>query len=225
MLSIRNMYKYYPTALGRKYVFRNVSLEVAEKSNIGVLGLNGSGKSTLIRLLSGSEFPNRGDIRIEGSVSWPLGLSGGVQGALTGRENAEFVCTIYGADNKEVSEKLEFIKDFSELDDYFELPVNSYSSGMNSRLKFAMSMAFDFDVYLIDELTAVGDARFREKSRRALKDKHKQAHYIMVSHNINELISECDSLILLIEGELNLYGDIQQGLADYKKHIQVGTLQ
>ena len=225
MIEIQNMYKYYPTEMGRKYVFRDANINIAEPSNIGVLGLNGSGKSTLIRLLGGSEFPNRGTIKIEGSVSWPLGLAGGVQGSLSGRENAHFVCNIYGSGQSEARKKLDFIKEFSELEDYFELPVKSYSSGMRSRLTFAMSMAFDFDVYLIDELTAVGDARFREKSRQALLDKRGQAHYIMVSHNINELISDCDSLILLSTEKLELFTDVDKGLETYKNRIQVKTLQ
>lgn len=225
MIDIQNMYKYYPTEIGRKYVFRGADVKISRPSNIGVLGLNGAGKSTLIRLLGGSEFPNQGQVKIEGSVSWPLGLSGGVQGSLSGRENANFVCTIYGSTTAEAKKKLDFIKEFSELEDYFELPVKSYSSGMRSRLTFAMSMAFDFDIYLIDELTAVGDARFREKSRQALLDKQGQANYIMVSHNINELIRDCDSLILLSKEKLELYEDVDKGLETYKKQIQVKTLQ
>ena len=225
MISIQNMHKYYPTSLGRKSVFRNANVEISKQSNIGVLGLNGAGKSTLIRLLGGSEFPNKGSIDIQGTVSWPLGLSGGIQGSLSGRENASFVCTIFGASQTEARKKLEFIKEFSELEDYFELPVKSYSSGMRSRLTFAMSMAFDFDIYLIDELTAVGDARFREKSRQALMDKKGRANYIIVSHNINDLIRDCDSLILLSQGNLTLYEDVDKGLETYKNQIKVKTLR
>jgi len=224
MISIQNMSKYYPTSLGRKYVFRDVSLEIATNNNIGVLGLNGAGKSTLIRLLGGGEYPNEGKISIQGSVSWPLGLAGGVQGSLSGRENAEFICRVYGSDSADVIKKVSFIKEFSELEDFFELPVKTYSSGMRSRLTFAMSMAFDFDIYLIDELTAVGDARFKEKSRNALKEKSSHASYIMVSHNINELIRDCDSLILLIDGQLTVYDDVDQGLSIYKDHINVTKL-
>lgn len=225
MIDIQHMYKYYPTEIGRKYVFRDANVHIPHPSNIGVLGLNGAGKSTLIRLLGGSEFPNQGRININGSVSWPLGLSGGVQGSLSGRENANFVCTVYGSTQQEAKKKLDFIKEFSELEDYFELPVKSYSSGMRSRLTFAMSMAFDFDVFLIDELTAVGDARFREKSRQALLAKKGQANYIMVSHNINELIRDCDSLILLSKEKLELYEDVDKGLETYKNQIKVKTLQ
>ena len=218
------MSKYYPTARGRKYVFRDLNLEIPDWANIGVLGLNGAGKSTLIRLLAGSEHPNAGKITVEGSVSWPLGLSGGVQGSLTGRENAEFVCRIYGSNRHEVREKIDFIKEFSELGEFFELPVKTYSSGMRSRLTFGMSMAFDFDIYLIDELTAVGDARFREKSEDALRQKRDKSRYIMVSHNINHLIRDSQALIVLHDGDVSLFHSVAEGLEFYKSHIKVTNL-
>lgn len=221
MIDIQNLYKYYPTALGRKYVFKDMSIKIPEMCNVGVLGLNGSGKSTLINLLSGSDQPNSGSIKINGSVSWPLGLSGGAQPRLTGRQNAEFVCRIYCSSRKEIQSKLEFIKDFSDIGDFFELPVRTYSSGMRSKLTFAMSMAFNFDIYLIDELTAVGDAQFRKKSQEALRAKRNEAYYIMVSHNVNDLIKDCDQMIVLHKGEVTLFEDVKRGLEYYKKKIKV----
>ena len=220
MIRLDNVTKYYATAKGRKYVFQNLSFELPEKTNIGVLGLNGSGKTTLLRMIGGIDYPNEGAIDITGSISWPLGLSGGTQNSLSGRENASFVCRVYGQNAEAIEEKLAFILDFSELGDYFDLPVKTYSSGMRSKLMFAMSMAFDFDIYLIDEITAVGDARFRAKSQQALLDKRKRSNYIMVSHNVNDLIKDSDSLLVLGRGDVQLFSDTAQGLAYYKEIVQ-----
>lgn len=224
MIRLENVSKYYPTPKGRKYVFKNLNLAFPERCNIGVLGLNGTGKSTLLRMVGGIDYPNEGKIEITGSISWPLGLVGGVQGSLTGRDNAKFVCRIYGDNDQVIEEKLAFIKNFSELEDYFDLPVKTYSSGMRSRLLFAISMAFDFDIYLMDEITAVGDAKFREKSKRALKEKQNTSNYIMVSHNANELIKDCDNLLVLKKGGVQLFDDVKEGMQYYKELIKVKNL-
>lgn len=221
MIEFINVSKYYPTRNGRKYVFKNLSFAIPEKQNVGVLGLNGSGKSTLLRMIAGADYPNKGKVNVTGSISWPLGLAGGTQGSMTGRENAEFVCRVYGDNKLATAEKLAYILEFSELGEYFDLPVKSYSSGMRSRLLFGMSMAFDFDVYLIDEITAVGDIRFREKSQQALRDKRDRSNYIMVSHNVNDLIKECDNLLVLDQGEVQLFDDPQEGLNFYRKTVVV----
>ena len=220
MIRLENVSKYYPTPKGRKYALRDVNLELDSKVNIGVLGLNGAGKSTLLRLMGGIDFPNKGKIFVDGSISWPLGLSGGIQGSLTGRENAQFVCRVHGDSESVIRKKLEYINDFAELGEYFDLPVKSYSSGMRGRLQFGVSMAFDFDIYLIDEITAVGDARFREKSRQALLDKRETSKFIMVSHNVNELIRDSDVLLVLNQGEVDFYSDVDEGLAYYNTLVK-----
>jgi capsular polysaccharide transport system ATP-binding protein len=219
MIRLNNVSKYFPTPGGRKYVLKSVSLDLPEFVNIGVLGLNGSGKSTLLRIIGGIDYPSSGSLEIKGSISWPMGLAGGVQESLTGKQNAQFVCRIYGDSEKAIREKLAFIKAFSELDDYFEMPVKTYSSGMRSRLKFAISMAFDFDIYLFDEINAVGDARFREKSMVALRERSGKSNYIMVSHNANELVKGCDVLVILHEGILEVYDDITKGINYYRQKI------
>ena len=220
MIELQNVSKYFPTPHGRKYALRDISLSLPEKANVGVLGLNGAGKSTLLGLIGGIDFPNEGKIKLEGSISWPLGLSGGVQGSLTGKENAVFVCRVYGDDASAIKEKLEYILAFSELGDYFDMPVKSYSSGMRSRLLFAISMAFDFDIYLIDEITAVGDARFRAKSREALQQKRSHSNYIMVSHNVNELIKDSDVLLVLDQGQATLFDSVDEGLSYYQQLVK-----
>ena len=170
MISLKNVTKYYPTKHGPHYILRDVSLDFPMDKNIGVFGVNGSGKSTLMSLLAGVDQPNKGKITVQGNISWPLGLSG-YQGSMSGRENAEFICRIYGKSRREIREKVEWIKEFSELGRFFEMPLKSYSSGMRSKFSFGVSMAFDFDYYLIDELTAVGDARFKKKCKQVFDEK------------------------------------------------------
>ena len=216
MISMRNVTKYYPTPKGRKYILQDVSVDFPPKTNIGILGRNGMGKSTLLRLLGGVDFPNKGRIDVAGRISWPMGLGGGMQGSLSGRDNAKFVCRIYGDSEREVERKINFIHDFSELEAYFDMPVNTYSSGMKSRLTFAMSMAFDFDIYLMDEITAVGDKQFREKSRAALQEKKEKANFIKVSHNMRELERECDIGIFVENGELKIFDDISDAIKLYQ---------
>ena len=225
MIRLENVTKYYPTRKGRKYIFRDLNLDLPEKVNLGVLGLNGAGKSTLLRLIGGVDYPNYGKITIDGSISWPLGLSGGVQQSLSGRDNAKFICRVYGDDPQTIDEKLKYIIDFAELGEYFELPVRTYSSGMRSRLLFAISMSFDFDTYLIDEITAVGDLRFRKKSQEALREKSTRSHYVMVSHNANDLIKECDNLLVLINCKAYLFRNTEEGLKYYRKQIRISNLQ
>lgn len=219
MIHMQNVTKFYATPHGRKYVLRDVTFKFPEKCNIAILGRNGTGKSTLLRLLGGIDYPNAGKINCPGRISWPMGLQGGLQGSLSGRDNARFVCRIYGDNEGEVDRKVEFIHEFSELDDYFNMPVKTYSSGMRSRLSFAMSMAFEFDIYLLDEITSVGDQRFREKSRETLESKKGKANFIKVSHNMNELKRECDIGVLLENSQLSVYEDINEAVSIYQKGL------
>ncbi len=216
MIRMENVTKYYASPKGRKYVLHDVNIEFPSNCNIGILGRNGMGKSTLLRLLGGIDYPNRGHIHIDGRISWPMGLQGGMQGSLTGRDNARFVCRIYGDSEHEVNRKISFILEFSELGDYFDMPVKTYSSGMRARLSFATSIAFDFDIYLMDEITAVGDQRFKEKSRAALQEKKDKAKIIKVSHNMQELIRDCDVGIYLEGGKMQIFDDINEAVAAYK---------
>ena len=214
MIALDNVTKFYPTKHGLHYILRNVSLVFPEDKNIGLFGVNGSGKSTLMNLLSGVDQPNRGRITVTGNISWPLGLSG-YQGSMTGRENAEFICRIYGKTPREIREKVQWIKEFSELGRFFEMPLNAYSSGMRSKFSFAASMAFDFDYYLIDELTAVGDARFRDKCHQIFDEKKGRAHFFFVSHNVNELKRQCDAGLFIRDGQLYLYDSVQEAIDIY----------
>lgn len=216
MIVFDNVTKFFSGKNGRHYVLKDVSLELPGDKNIGVFGKNGSGKSTLMNLLAGVDMPNKGHIHINGNVSWPLGLSG-YQGSMTGRENAEFICRIYGKSRQEINKKLEYIKEFSEIGSYFEMPLKSYSSGMRSKFSFAVSMAFDFDYYLIDELTAVGDKRFKDKCRQTFDAKKSIANFLFVSHNLNELKRQCDIGIFIKDAKIHVYNSIDDAIEAYNQ--------
>jgi len=215
MLELRNLTKWYPTPQGRRYVFRDLNFVFPAKTNVGLIGRNGAGKSTLMRLLGGIDTPNAGTIVTDARISWPVGLSGGFQGSLTARENVQFVCRVHGATGAAMRKVVDFVEDFAEIGDYFNLPVETYSSGMRSRVAFGMSMAFDFDYYLIDEVMAVGDPQFRAKSQAVMKDRLAHANVIMVSHAMPLIKSTCDIVVLVDRGNTVLYDDVNAGIAAY----------
>ncbi|WP_022942141.1 ABC transporter ATP-binding protein [Psychromonas hadalis] len=214
MIKLQNLTKYYPSDLGKQYIFRDINFTIPEGRNIGILGSNGAGKSTLFRILAGSEYPNKGKVVTDKSISWPVALATGIHPQMTGRENTRFIGRVNGvADLDEYEDK---VKDFAELGIKYDLPVCTYSSGMRSRLAFGCCIAIDFEIYLIDEATSVGDQKFRKKARQALLDKSKIANVIMVSHDIKEIEEFCDSAIILHEGELAFYPDLQEAIQIYK---------
>lgn len=217
MIRIENLTKSYLTLRGRKTVFRNLSLEIPSGVNVGLIGRNGAGKSTLMRLISAVDLPDSGRIVTNGRLSWPVGLMGGMQGGLSGRENVKFVCRVHGVRGAEMREKLRYVESFAQIGSYFDQPVSTYSSGMRARLAFGTSMAFDFDYYLIDEILAVGDAGFKSKSRKAFEEKLQRARLILVSHNMNLVRKMCDVVVHLDAGRATLYHDIDEGIAAYQK--------
>lgn len=218
MLALRNLTKWYPTAHGRRYVFRDLNFTFPTGKSVGLIGGNGAGKSTLMRLISGTDTPNAGAVVSDVRISWPVGLAGGFQTTLTARENVQFVCRIMGATGAAMRRVVEFVEDFAEIGDYFNLPMKSYSAGMRSRVAFGLSMAFDFDYYLIDEVMAVGDAKFRAKSQAVMKERLGRAHTILVSHNMADIGKYCDIVVLVDKGNTVLYENAKAGIAAYQKH-------
>ncbi|MEO5715023.1 MAG: ABC transporter ATP-binding protein [Luteolibacter sp.] len=218
MIELRNLTKYYPVQNGVRYVLRDVSLVIPTKANIAVLGPNGAGKSTLLRLIGGAEPADSGTIITDEEISWPLGLTSGFQGSLTGRQNVLFVCRINGLNSDESRYVIKQVVTFTELGEYFDMPVNTYSSGMRARLSFGLSMAFEFDVYLIDELTSVGDMTFRAKAKAAFQSIRKRASLIFVSHSMNTLRQSCQSALFLRDGLADFYSDIDEGIAAYTEY-------
>ena len=217
MIELKNVTKYFTTQNGKKYILKNVSFNIPDGINIGILGRNGTGKSTLMKMLGRIEFPNSGQIISENTFSWPLALGGGFVGNMTGRANVKFVCRLYGKGPKETKKIINFVYDFSELKDYFDMPIKTYSSGMKSRLSFGLSLAFDFDYMLIDETLSVGDARFKKKSKDALMKKIENCNVLLVSHNMNTLREICDSGIVLNNGQMKYYDDINDAINEYEK--------
>ena len=216
MIQLQNVTKYFYTKVGKKYILQNATIDIPE-GNIGILGRNGAGKSTLMRMLGKIEFPQKGKIISNKSFSWPLGLRGGFVGNMSGQANVKFVCNLYGKNRQETKEIIEYVKDFSELGDYFDMPVKTYSSGMKGRLGFGLSLAFDFDYMLIDETLSVGDARFRKKAKEALMKKIEECNVILVSHDMKTLKQMCQTGLLLHGGELIYYEDVNDAIEHYNE--------
>jgi capsular polysaccharide transport system ATP-binding protein len=217
MLDLIDITKRYPSRLGLRTIFRDFNLSIPEGCNAGLIGPNGAGKSTLMRLLGGLEQLDSGRIVTDRRISWPIGLTGGIQGSLTGRDNVRFVCHIHAATPDERREKVAFVQSFAGLGDAFDLPVKTYSSGMRSRLTFGLAMAFDFDLYLIDEVTAVGDASFRRKCQDMLQARLCHANVVYTSHNMGEIARLCNTVVLLRPGlPPVVYPDVQEGIAAYQ---------
>lgn len=210
MIFFRNVSKRYATSAGNhKVILENLSLDIP-RINIGILGHNGAGKSTFLRMLSGTIMPDSGDIIRRATVSWPLGFAGSFHRALTGLENVRFVARIYGQDTEAV---IDYVQDFAELGDFLDMPVRTYSSGMVARLAFGLSMSMNFDYYLVDEIMAVGDERFKRKSREAFDTKLARSNLIMVSHSNNLLEQYCHVGAVLHSGRMTVCNDLKDAIA------------
>jgi capsular polysaccharide transport system ATP-binding protein len=212
LITLDNVTKIYGTRQGPRTVLDNISFQVARGERIGILGRNGAGKSTLIRLISGAELPTSGRIRRGLKISWPLAFSGGFQGSLTGLDNVRFICRVYDSDIKSA---VSYVEEFSELGAYLREPVKKYSSGMRARLAFAISMAVEFDCYLIDEVMAVGDDRFRERCRQELFEKRKDRAMILVTHVPGQIRDHCNTFFVLDEGRIERFDDVERAYDYY----------
>ena len=216
MIKLDGICKDYHTRQGVRRVLNKIDLHVKQGEKIGILGRNGAGKSTLIRMISGAELPTAGRIRRGMQVSWPLAFGGAFQGSLTGMDNLRFICRVYGADIK-VAEP--FVQEFSELGYYLREPVKTYSAGMRARLAFAISMAIEFDCFLIDEIIAVGDSRFHAKCHNELFERRKDRALIIVSHDAGYIREHCDRASVLIEGNLHSFGSVEDAYAFYQESM------
>ncbi|WP_237886684.1 ABC transporter ATP-binding protein [Pseudomonas sp. PGPR40] len=190
-------------------------MKIPPEKNIGLIGRNGAGKSTLMRLLGGADVPDSGTVATDKSISWPVGLAGGFQGSMTGRENIKFVSRVYGAVGDAMRQKVAFVEEFAEIGNWIDEPVKTYSSGMRSRVAFGLSMAFDFDYYLIDEVMSVGDAHFKRKCSDVFEEKLQKSKVVLISHSMGDIQKLCDIVLLVHNGGVQIYDDVAEGIKAY----------
>ena len=216
MIEFRNLTKGFYVQGEYTVVLNRLNLTLPTGKSLALLGGNGAGKSTLLQLVAGSLRPDEGEIVTDGSISWPVGQGGSFHRELTGAQNTRFLARVYGVDTDEL---VDFVEDFAEIGKHFHMPIRTYSSGMRSRLTFGISMGIPFDTYLVDEVTAVGDARFRAKSGAIFRARLASASAIMVSHNLAELKDYCDSALLLHRGQITYFDDLDEAIATHTRQM------
>lgn len=197
-------------------VIDDLNLTLPTGKSLALMGRNGAGKSTLMQIIAGTMPPTSGRVVTDGSISWPVGFGGSFHPQLSGAQNVRFIARIYGVDTDSL---LNFVADFAELGPHFHMPVKSYSSGMKSRLTFGLSMGIKFDTYLVDEVTAVGDAVFKRKSKAVFRERVKTSSAIMVNHNMAELRDFCDAGIVLEKGRMRVFDDIDEAIAAHEANM------
>lgn len=215
MIRFENLTKSYWVQGMQKVVINRLNTELPTGKSLALLGLNGAGKSTLMQLIAGTLRADSGRVISDGSISWPVGFGGSFHPDLTGAQNVRFIARIYGVDTDEL---VAFVEDFAELGKHFNMPVRSYSAGMRSRLTFGASFGIQFDTYLVDEVTAVGDAAFRRKSQALFKERMQTSSAIMVTHEMGQVRNFCDSGILLHNGHLTYFEDVEDAIT---AHLEV----
>jgi capsular polysaccharide transport system ATP-binding protein len=213
MIEAIDLFKAYKSRDGEHSVLRGVSFAIGRGEKLGILGRNGAGKSTLVRLLGGVEWPTSGRVVRQMTMSWPLGFDGGFQGSLSGHDNMRFIARIYG---KQFETLRAYVEEFAELGKFLKEPVRTYSSGMRARLGFGLSLAIDFDCYLIDEVLAVGDYKFREKCKAEIFEKRKNKAIVLCSHDVNTIKNFCDKALVLHDGRGKIFNDTAVALDVYR---------
>lgn len=220
---LENVSKTYQTPKGPKEVLKDVNLDIPSGVSVGLVGRNGAGKSTLLRILAGAESADQGKVVVPARTSWAIGIASGIATALTGRQNARFIARLHGANAEEIARIEAYTKEFSELGNYFDAPTGTYSAGMRSRLAFALSMAISFDLVLLDEITAVGDASFRERCRQELANRSHESQFVIASHNRSELESMADWGVFVCDAKLYAYTSVGEAFEAYRNWMQKGV--
>lgn len=219
MIRFENVTKEFFLEGRRKVIMENTNLELPDGRSVALLGRNGAGKSTLLQMIAGTMPPTSGQIVTTGAISWPVGFGGSFHGELSGAQNCRFVGRIYGVDTDEL---IDFVEDFAGLGVHFHLPFRTYSSGMKSRLAFGVSMGVAFDTYLVDEITAVGDAAFKQRSDALFKERMKRAGAVVVSHSMPQIRRLCDSAVVLEDGQALYFDDVAEGIAHHERNMSSG---
>ena len=217
-IRIVRLVKSFPSGAGRKIVARGITATLPPNQSVALLGRNGAGKSTLMQMVAGSEQPDSGRIEIGGTISWPVGYGGSFHADLSAAQNVRFIARVYGVDTEELED---FVRDFAELGGHWWMPVRTYSSGMRARLAFGTSLGIGFDRYLVDEATATGDASFRAKSRAVFLDRMRTAGALVVTHSMGEVREYCTSAMVLHNGKLRHYADIEEGISVHERLMGV----
>ena len=218
MIQLVNLNKKFLTPSGSKLVADNINVTFPTGETVGLIGRNGAGKSTLMNMIGGQIKPNSGIIERTGTISWTVGFAGSFHRDMTGAQNTKFIARVYGVDTQELAD---YVEEFAELGPHFHVPVRNYSSGMKARLAFGVSIGIPFDTYLVDEVTAVGDAAFKRKSRLTFRDRMQNAGAIVVNHSMAQLRKLCNSGAVLENGKLTYYDDIEEAI--YAHHINMGS--
>lgn len=216
MIKIENLYKRYHKHTVSDWILHDINLTIPKNTSVGLIGRNGAGKSTLLRLIGDMDSPDKGKITRECSVSWPIGLGGGFQPNMTGRQNVKFVARVHGYEDA-LDDVIEKVQAFAEIGKFFDQPIRTYSTGMRSRLAFGLSLAFEFDVYLSDEATSVGDEHFRRKATAAFKERIGKSSLIIVSHAVPILKDLCDAGVYIDQGRAHWFDDINDALKAYQQ--------
>lgn len=214
MIRLENLTKIYWVQNEPKTVIDNLSITLPSGSSVALLGRNGAGKSTLLKIIGGTLNADHGGVYSDGTISWPVGFGGSFHGDLTGAQNARFVARIYGIDTDSL---VDFVDDFAELGKHFHMPLRSYSSGMRSRLAFGISMGIHFDTYLVDEITAVGDAQFRRKAAAVFEQRMKQSSSLFVSHEMRTIRRFCNAGMVLEDGRLEYFDDVEDAIERHQE--------
>jgi capsular polysaccharide transport system ATP-binding protein len=225
MIILNDVHKRYWTSRGEPHwVLKGITMTFPRDKNVGIIGRNGAGKSTLLRLMAGLDMPTSGTIERKARLSWPLGMTRGMQATLTGRQNARFICRLYGYEGEELDERVASIYEFSELDEAFDEPVNTYSSGMRGRLNFSIAHAFQFEMYLADEGMGAGDATFKDKVQSALEQRFSRAALVVVSHNERTIARFCEAAVLLNEGKAYWFDTVGEAFKAYRRARDKGKI-
>ena len=217
MIELRKVSKSHVTPEGRRTVFRDLSFAFPEEKNIAILSHDRTERSILIKLLSGIEVPERGAVLTYGRrVSWPVNFSAAIQASLTATDMFKFLCRLHGVGRKDARERLSFVMDLAELGSYVDRPIKDYPKGMKPRLVFGLTMALDFDYYVIDEVLAAGDSVFREKCNQVLAEKLRSARVIVASRNLGLVRKLADCAVVLRDGLLFGFDDLEDGIRSWQ---------
>ena len=217
MIELRNVCKEFVLKGRRKVVAQNITAVFPDNRAVAILGRNGAGKTSLLKMLAGTMLPDSGEIISTGHISWPVGFAGSFHPELSGLQNTRFIARVYGVDTDELAD---FVADFAELGQHFHLPIRTYSSGMRSRLAFGVSMGIHFDTYLVDEVTAVGDATFKEKSEALFTERLSNSSAVMVTHTMGQVRRLCNYVGVLHMGKLHFYDDVEEGIEFHQKMMR-----